>query len=133
MGVITRTVAFKGDSDGYFTYECPFCKSAFKLKIAEMKDNEKAVVEIFCPYCGLTDTITHFYTKEVIEHVTQIAKNYAIDMINKNAGKIIKPLKKENVPVAAELDTVEQEFECIYCKHHIKALYHAGASKIFCA
>jgi transcription elongation factor Elf1 len=133
MGVITFSVSFEGDSDGYFTYECPFCESLFKLKIAEMQDNEKHIVEIFCPYCGLTDTIKRFYTKEVINHAKQVAKNYAIDRINKKSGGIIKLLKKENVPVVTEVDTVEQEFKCSCCKYHVKVLYNAGVSKIFCA
>jgi rRNA maturation endonuclease Nob1 len=131
--VRTFTITFETNSDGYFTYECPFCESRFKLKSAEIQDDTAVIVEIFCPYCGLTNAINQFYTKEVIKHVQQLAKNDAIDRINEKARGIIKPLKKEPISVVVEVDTVEQEFECRCCKRHVKVPYNAGASKIFCA
>ena len=43
-----------------------------------------------------------------------------------------KPLKKVYVKELKDTDTTETEFQCSCCNRKVKALYCAGASKIFC-
>ena len=43
-----------------------------------------------------------------------------------------RPLKNIATKELKEKDTAEVEFSCTCCNRHLKALYCAGASKIFC-
>ena len=37
------------DSDGYVTFECPFCQAGFKLLTDEFQGDEQSCDELFCP------------------------------------------------------------------------------------
>lgn len=137
-------IEIEGDSEGFVSFECPYCKSEFKLNAEEYKDDEKE--RIFCPYCGLEKEKNEFYTSDVIEQATNIAKNYMYEEINKAFGKMsknfnknniikmeFKPLKKVNVDNIRTEDTVEEQFKCNKCNKHIKVLYCVGKSKVFCS
>ncbi len=140
------TVTIQGDSEGYVTFECPFCGSEFKLKAGEYQDEELPLEELFCPYCGLTRNKNDFLSHEVIEQAQAMAYNYAIEELNKTLGKMAKsinrshgvikmnyrPLKKVTTKELRDKDTSEVEFSCICCNRHVKTLYCAGSSKIFC-
>ena len=136
----------QGDSEGYVTFECPFCESEFKLKVSEYQNNEEDILELHCPYCGLIADTNQFYTKEVIEEAKARVYNEVVGQLNKsfvgmaksmNKNKLVnmkvKPLKKLVSKELKELDTVEEVFECPSCKKHEKILYCAGVSKAFCA
>lgn len=96
---------------------------------------------------GLSKETNNFYTSEVMEKAKAIATNYMIESLNKtfktmrhsvnSSNGIIKmsyrPLKKVCVKELEDKDTVESIFECSCCNRHIKVLYCAGASKIFCS
>ena len=139
------TVIIQGDSEGYVTFECPFCGSEFKLQAGEYQDEEFPFEELFCPYCGLTRNKNDFLSREVIEQAQAMAYNYAIEELNKALGKMAKsinrsndiikmkyrPLKKVTTKELRDKDTSEVEFSCICCNRHVKALYCAGSSKIF--
>lgn len=45
------TIKIQGDSEGYVTFECPFCGSEFKLQAGEYQDDEHPFEDLFCPYC----------------------------------------------------------------------------------
>lgn len=140
------TVTIQGDSEGYVTFECPFCGSEFKLKAGEYQDEELPLEELFCPYCGLTRNKNDFLSHEVIEQAQAMAYNYTIEELNKTLGKMAKsinrsngiikmnyrPLKKVTTKELRDKDTSEVEFSCICCNRHVKTLYCAGSSKIFC-
>lgn len=140
------TATIQGDSEGYVTFECPFCGSEFKLKAGEYQDEELPLEELFCPYCGLTRNKNDFLSHEVIEQAQAMAYNYAIEELNKTLGKMAKsinrsngiikmnyrPLKKVTTKELRDKDTSEVEFSCICCNRHVKTLYCAGSSKIFC-
>jgi transcription elongation factor Elf1 len=148
MGDVTFSIKIQGDSDGYVTFECPFCGSEFKLQAGEYQDEEQPIEDLFCPYCGLTKEKNNFLSHEVIEQVETIANNYMVDEINRVFGKMqksfnrskgmikikmdYKPLKKVATKELKDKDTAETEFQCDCCQHHVKVLYCAGASKIFC-
>lgn len=147
MSETSFTFTIQGDSEGYVTFECPFCGSEFKLQAGEYQDDNYPFEDLFCPYCGLTRERQAFLSKEVIEKIQAIAENYMIEQLNKSFKKMsrsvnnsehgiikmtYKPLKKVAVKELKDKDTVEAEFKCNCCEHRVKVLYCAGASKIFC-
>ncbi len=146
---MSHTISFtiQGDSEGYITFECPFCGSEFKLQAGEYQNEDIPIKELFCPYCGLTSEKDNFLSEEVRQKIYDLMENYAIEQLNKafksmeravnrNGKGIIKmkskPLKKVNVKEIREKDTAETVFCCQHCGQHNKVLYCAGASKIFC-
>ncbi len=83
MSDIKSDIKMEGDSEGYITFECPFCESEFKLNAGEFQNEDNVFTELFCPCCGLTDEINKFYSREVIEQAEAIAYNYMIEQLNK--------------------------------------------------
>ncbi|WP_096635764.1 hypothetical protein [Clostridium cochlearium] len=146
MSDINFEFTIEGDSEGYVTFECPFCESEFKLLAGEIQDDSNTYTEMYCPYCGLVNDINTFYTKEVMEQVRIIAENYMMEEINKMFGKMArslnknkyikmewKPLEKANTKELKNKDTVEEVFECPVCCNHEKVLYCFGVSKVYCS
>lgn len=146
MSDVNFEIKIEGDSEGYITFDCPFCESEFKLNADELQNEDNVFSELFCPYCGLTDEINSFYSREVIEQAEDIAYNYMIDQVNKmfndfkksvRGSKVIKvsfkKLKKVTLKELKDRDTVEEIFSCSECQNHVRVLYCAGVSKIFCA
>ncbi|WP_221373363.1 hypothetical protein [Clostridium perfringens] len=145
MSDVNFEIKIDGDSEGYVTFECPFCESEFKLNASEFQNDDNIFTELFCPYCGLTDGINNFYSKEVIEQAKAIAYNYMMEQINhmfsdfkrsvrgsKHIKVNFKELKKVNLKELKDKDTVEEIFNCPMCENHVRVLYCAGISKIFC-
>ena len=147
MNDVTFTFSIEGDSEGYVTFECPFCRAEFKLQAGEYQDEDKPVEELFCPYCGLSKEKKEFRSSEVVEQVEILAQNYLIEQLNRSFKKMsksinrsghgiikmkYKPLKKVEMKKLKTEDAAETEFRCSCCDHRVKALYCAGASKIFC-
>ena len=146
MSEILFEIKIQGDCEGYVTFECPFCESEFKLRADEFQDDENTFTELYCPYCGLTDKINTFYTKDVIDQAEAIATNYMFEEINKAFGKMAKnlnrikyikmewrPLRKVGLKELKDKDTVEEIFECPVCAYHEKVFYCSGVSKIYCS
>lgn len=146
MSEVNFEIRIEGDSEGYVTFECPFCESEFKLNASEFQDEDNVITELFCPYCGLTDEVNTFYSKEVIEQAEAIAYNYMVEEVNKMFNDVkrsargnkyikvdFKELKKVNLKELKDKDTVEEIFSCPMCENHIRVLYCAGVSKVYCA
>ena len=142
---VTMEFIIEGDSEGYVTFECPFCESEFKLQAGEFQNEDRPLIELYCPYCGLIDDIKRFYSKEVVEHIESLALNHLYGEINKTFGKMarqlnrskiikmdFKPLKSVNIKELRDKDTVEEIFQCKSCEQHTKVLYCSGVSKVFC-
>lgn len=53
MAEINFEIKVEGDSDGYVSFECPYCGSDFKLKADEFQTDNPVYSEMYCPYCGL--------------------------------------------------------------------------------
>lgn len=81
MGDINLKISIPADDEGYVSFECPFCGERFKLKVDEFKEMDNT--NLFCPMCGLTNEISNFYSKDVVEKAMEIAEQYAMDLINK--------------------------------------------------
>lgn len=145
---MSNTISFtiQGDSEGFITFECPFCGSEFKLHAGEYQNEEEPIDELFCPYCGLSKHKDEFLSSEVVEHIQALIYNYAVEELNKSLSKMkrslnntngiikmeYKPLKKVSIGELKDKDTTETEFKCSCCNHRVKVLYFAGAAKIFC-
>lgn len=146
MSETSISFSIQGDSEGYVTFECPFCGSEFKLQAGEYQDENAPLEDLFCPYCGLTRDKNAFLSHEVIEKAQALAENYLVEQLNASFKKMsrsinkphsmikmtYKPLKKVETKDLKDKDTVETEFECGHCEHRVKVLYCAGSSKIFC-
>lgn len=147
MSEVKMSFTIQGDSEGYITLECPFCNSEFKAQAGELQNNDVPVIDLFCPYCGLTSNRNDFYTTETVEKIQALATNYAIEHLNKAFGKMarrinssnrgvikmdFKPLKLVNVKELKDRDTTEEIFTCNSCENHVKVLYCAGAAKVYC-
>ena len=135
MSDVKFEIIIEGDSEGYVTFECPFCESEFKLNADEFQDEDNVFSELFCPYCGLIDKVNTFYSKEVIEQAEAIAYNYMMEEVNKifndfkrsvKRNKFIKvdfkELKKVNLKELKDKDTTEEIFSCPMCENHIRVL-----------
>ena len=148
MSDVSFSFSIQGDAEGYVTFECPFCGSEFKLKANEVQSDDNPVMELFCPYCGLTNGVTDFYTEEVMEKAQSMVENYMIEQLNNTFGTAarqinssgkgfikmdFKPLEKVHVKEIREQDTAEVVFNCRCCNNTVKVLYCAGMSKIFCS
>ena len=147
MEDISFSLTIEGDSEGYITFECPFCGDEFKLQASEYQDENFSFEDLFCPYCGLTKEKNDFLSHEIIEQAKILVENYLMEQLNKSFKKMsnsinkdgrglvkmkYKPLKKAESKELKDKDTIETEFICNCCEHHLKVLYSAGTSKIFC-
>lgn len=145
MSNIEFKINIESDSDGFISFECPFCKSVFSLNASELNLEQEELFELFCPYCGLNNELCNFYTKEVITQIENIATNYVCEEINKVFGKIAKkldskyvtmsykPLKNKKVDNIKEVERNDAIFECEKCCKHLKAEQSVGNSKIYCS
>lgn len=146
MSIDNFTITIQGDSEGYVTFECPYCASEFKLQAGEYQNEEEPFEELFCPYCGLAKEKNEFLSSDVIEQAKAIAYNNMVVELNKSFKKMqrsinhskglikmdFKPLKKVATKELKDKDTAETEFTCSYCGRRVKAIYCVGAAKIFC-
>lgn len=41
------TISIQGDSEGYVTFECPYCNSEFKLQAGEYQNDDEPFEELF--------------------------------------------------------------------------------------
>ena len=142
----SMSITLQADSDGFITFECPYCESSFKLSAGDLNDESFPVEELFCPYCGLSNKPNTFLSSDAIEAAKVKAYNYMAEMLNKEFGKTAKsinrrgslikmsykPLKIEAEKEVKDNDTVEGIFSCKACERDVKVLNNAGLSKVFC-
>lgn len=146
MSEIIFKIKIEPDSDGYVSFECPFCEADFRLKGNEFQNDNPLYTKMYCPYCGLSDEPSKYYTKEVAEQIQAIAMNYMNEELNKAFGKMTKtinktgflkmsykPMKNLNIKELKTKDSVEEIFECKKCNNHVKVLSCVGKSKVFCS
>jgi uncharacterized Zn-finger protein len=131
------------DSDGYVTFQCPYCGNTFKLHAGESQEDE--IMEFFCPYCGLTDEPSSFLNSEIVQLAIDKAESYCIDLLNEftkdlektfRGNKLIK-VKTNKIPKKGEKEVFEvdsaeviSEFKC--CGRHIKTNLSAKESGLIC-
>lgn len=139
-------ITIQGDSEGYVTFECPYCNSEFKLQAGEYQNDDEPFEELFCPYCGLVKDKNEFLSSDVIDKAEAIAYNHIVGELNKTFNNMqrsinrskglikmdYKPLKKVATKELKDKDTTETEVKCSCCDHRVKVLYYAGMAKAFC-
>lgn len=142
----SMSITLQADSDGFITFECPYCESSFKLSAGDLNDESFPVEELFCPYCGLSNKPNTFLSSDAIEAAKVKAYNFMADMLNEEFGKTARsinrynsfvrmdytPLKLEPEKEVKDKDTVEGIFMCKACERNVKVLHNAGLSKVFC-
>ena len=55
--MIKMSFEIQSDSDGYVTFQCPFCHNKFKILASETQNDNQFYSELFCPYCVLISLI----------------------------------------------------------------------------
>ena len=131
------------DSDGYLSFQCPFCAYRFELSAAELTAAEG--VELYCPACGLSNTPDTFATDEVKQYALEVAKSMIYGKINtmfddfartasRNKNITVKrgsrlPDKVPSPPAEPE-DLSEVSFTC--CGHSAKVDIPSAAGSFYC-
>lgn len=131
------------DSDGYVSFQCPYCGNTFKLHTGECQEDD--VIELFCPLCGLVDKPNAFLNDDIVQLAMDKAENLVIDMLN-DFGKDLEKLFGGNSIVKAksskmdkkgekevyEVDSEEVILELPCCNRHLKVKYSAKESGVIC-
>jgi predicted RNA-binding Zn-ribbon protein involved in translation (DUF1610 family) len=142
----TLSVTIYADSDGFITFECPYCGSAFKLSAADLNDEDFPILELFCPYCGLAGPPERFISADVMSALETKAHNYAARTLNKAFGGMgkgvnrkkglihtsVSPIETFPEEDVSDDDTVESIFTCKACQRDVKVLHNIGMAKAFC-
>ena len=86
-GVNRIPVSISYDDDGYFDRKCPSSECQFEFKIHG--DDWRGLVrdeEVFCPFCGHTDSSGRWCTEDQVEHV----RKTAISHVRQRIGSAMK-------------------------------------------
>jgi len=140
------SITLYADRDGFISYECPYCGSSFKLNASDISDASYPLEELFCPYCGLTDTPNRFLSSIAVEAIENLVYNHTAKMLNRefdNMAKEInrkrgvlrmqfKPIEMLPEKKTSDDDTPEGIFSCMACERSVKVHHNTGLSKLFC-
>lgn len=92
MENITFELSIPLDEDGFIELECDFCKTRFMVTGDDFQN--KDILHLFCPICGLPNDLVQFYCPEVIEKAEQMALEWAMDEIQRQLGSPIRNFNK---------------------------------------
>lgn len=143
MSETVQHVRVPGDSDGYVTFQCPFCDNRFKLSAQDAYRED--LIFVFCPYCGLQKDPNYFLSDEVVEHLQTLAANEAKKIVNQfvkdldktfQGNQFIKfkasrPLKLETENLLFEREEMEVS-ECRYCEFSAKVKPSSAVTGVYC-
>jgi len=81
-------VSLKGDKEGMIGRECPSseCNKYFKVLIAEL--NAFKLGTFFCPYCGESEPVKEFITKDQMEYIKSLALREVVGEISRELKKL---------------------------------------------
>lgn len=114
MKIFNKDIEILGDDEGFIIFECPYCKSEFKVSAYDLQ-NKSIYNELFCPYCGLTKDIKYFYTKEIKAKATNVGKaNYKtkgniLEISNLNLNKGAKLYSSKSLDIT--FSNIEKQIE----------------------
>ena len=61
------SITIQGDSEGYVTFECPFCGAEFKLQSGEYQDEEFPLQDLFCIlHCRVHCFVLEHYLQRIL-------------------------------------------------------------------
>lgn len=127
------------DNEGYVEYDCPFCKTVFRLNQG-LFQGERGNDELFCPYCNLKSSVQNFYTTECVEYMAKmrvyLQKVYLDNELKTIAKKSKGLLKYTNKKRPSEPDIfglhpeIDTKHYCPKCNNSFKI--RIGANIIYC-
>lgn len=139
----TRQIGIPSDEEGYISFECPSCEDRFKLHADEYDGD--AASTIYCPLCGLNNSIGEFLTKDVPRVAEAHATEMALDAVEKMFGdlerksrgnKFIKfragkrPPRRERPELREVTDLAIVQFAC--CDRSAKVPHSDALSGVYC-
>ncbi len=83
----------QSDELGLVTLQCDRCKSRFKMECTYL--NEELEGDIFCPVCGISNSLNKFWPEEVVEEAEKVALMEAEEAI----ANMLKGFKSKHVKV----------------------------------
>ncbi len=138
------TIDIPVDDEGYSLLTCEHCGTFFKAHPSDVQDD--AVLQIFCPSCGLTSD--NYFTDDVIELAMNMTQNHLNDMIHnmfkdleKNSRNSIvkfkagcKPIPQSEEPIRSGIEAMQiVTFPCCQRTAKIKPLLRmTGCYCLFC-
>lgn len=140
--MVTLSFSIPLDAEGYLARECPACGAYFKLRGDDAQDRE--VLVIFCPECGLAAPPSHFFTREQIEVSKAVAIGWMTKQLNETFGKMERefrsskyisfksqPLQAPPVRKLREIvDLSQAELPC--CETSVKVSFLNAISVLYC-
>lgn len=121
-------ISLPSDNEGYTELSCQYCRGHFKIR--NDKFIERDYSNIYCPICGLTNSINKFYKQEVYDKALEIAKEELYNIIKENLFKGVKSTKyfkitKTNLDVNENKVLSDGNYSMIItnlkcCNSHIK-------------
>ncbi|MDX2007921.1 MAG: hypothetical protein SFU83_21990 [Meiothermus sp.] len=144
MSEYSDQLILHSDSDGFVSFNCPYCSLRFKLSAVEAQ--EDTILFFWCPSCGLRHHTVRFLSDEAKQAAQILAENLARQLINnmmKDIGKSFgkskyvkveggKPLRMENEKVILEDHNLELvETKC--CGKHMRVRLMEKIIGVYCA
>ena len=104
-------ISIPSDSDGLELFQCPLCRSYFKLVANDV--NADDVIEITCPSCGLKSE--NYLTSDVIEVAKTKAINYLLYKYHDEAKKLERSFNGRIVSFSAGAKPKHELEGKLYC------------------
>lgn len=89
------SVSIPLDADGFLRRECPTCEQQFKCFSGDTEDKPHDVEDptiYFCPYCGLSAPIDHWWTQEQLNYATGTAAGPIMEQVEDEMRKALSGL-----------------------------------------
>jgi len=87
-------VELPADSEGYVSFQCPFCGYRFKLSAPEFTAAEG--VQLYCPACGLSSAPDTFTTDEVKQCALEVVKGMMAGKVNTMFDDFARRASRDN-------------------------------------
>jgi uncharacterized C2H2 Zn-finger protein len=101
----THTISIPSDSDGFITLECPYCGGRFKLTVGFLE--ERSIIDLFCPHCGLKHEPVNFLMREDVREQTEILMhNLVADMLGQFSQNLERNLNSKHMSFTADKQIV---------------------------
>lgn len=132
-------ISLPSDEDGYTTLQCPYCREEFKIRNDEFEEQDHS--NIYCPICGLTNSMNKFYTKDIYDKAMEIAEKEVYKMLNdafsgfkstKNFKITTNELKSDKNKILRDKDYRLQIAEAECCKAHLKVRQLDALIGVYC-
>ncbi len=106
-------LTIESDSDSFISYECPYCKYLFKLKVEEIQTHN--FHDLYCPSCGLIEEYNSFLNSQIRENALEIATAELMMILSKQFGKSLIPgnVRTKSIEDLSNITDQENEQEIV--------------------